>query len=182
MRFGAGLQIGNGFRPTRYWIENRTHRHADNEVRAIVVNAVDLEHPVFREGILNAEVELLDHRILDVVVDDIDAFGGPSSPGNDGTIEGRIRVRRSQAGNEVSVAIKEIRTAQADVDRQCAAVQSTLERFEFKRNAVVIDAVSAMQTGSPTLVREIEADSRAEVIRVLVARTVKEGRENRIDL
>ena len=39
-----------------------------------IVNTLDFQDPVFGKRILHAQIELLHHRVAQVVVDDVDAF------------------------------------------------------------------------------------------------------------
>src|SRR5437588_431349 len=83
MGIHARLKIRNRFRSPGGRIEHRAHRHADDEVRSQIVNAIRLQHPVLRELILNPKIELLYHRVLQPVVDDVHAFLRSAGSGND---------------------------------------------------------------------------------------------------
>src|SRR5258708_33872522 len=140
----GGLQIGDGFRTTGRGIENRRReRHPNDEVRSQIVNAIDFQDPVVGDLILNAEIELLHHRIAHIVVDDVDAFGCAASAGSDGTGESRVRARRCEAGDEVSVAVKKVGAAEGHVNRRSATRESALTGYYFERDPVVIKTVAA---------------------------------------
>src|SRR5467141_345911 len=125
MRVGARLQRCDGDRATRVWIEHGSLRHADDEVRSQVMNPVRAHNPVLGELILNTQVELLHHGILQVVIDDVDALGRASCSRNDDTSEG---TRKSWgAGNEMPIRVQIVGAAQAYVDGQGPAVESTLQ-------------------------------------------------------
>src|ERR1700730_5076107 len=80
----GGLQISDGYGGG---IVNRADGHADDEVRPQVMDAVHLQNPVSCKLILNAQVELLDHGIAQLVVDKVNALGRPAGTGNDGAAE-----------------------------------------------------------------------------------------------
>ena len=94
VRVGAGLEARDRLRPAGVRIEDRAHRYANEEVRAEIVNAIGANDPVLSELVLHTEVELLHHRVLDVVIDDVHAFLRAACSRNDESAEG-IGNRRS---------------------------------------------------------------------------------------
>src|SRR5262245_7016418 len=147
-RFDARLQIGNGIRSTDNRIEYGTDGTSNDEVRAEVVQVVCSKHVVASKLTLNSEIELLDHRVLHRVVDDIDA--PRSGAGKDESRKwirqsGRSRWKLAHHGIEwVSLDVEE--WAGPHVNWQSTSVQSAFKRLNFQGNAVVINAVSTVNT------------------------------------
>ena len=71
----TGLELGHAFRAAHVGVEHNADRHANDEVRAVVVDAVHFDHPIVAGLTLHAQVELLHHGVLDAVVDDVNTFG-----------------------------------------------------------------------------------------------------------
>ena len=86
-----------------------------------------------------------------------------------------VQIRRGHSGNKVAVRIENVHS-QRNVDRRSAAVESALQVDDFKRDTIVVDAVSAVKARPPAPCRPIQPDARAPVVR-LVAAPVKKGDE-----
>lgn len=114
----ARLQVLDRVRTANHRVEHGANRHADDEVGAEVVNTIGAKHPVSSELGLEAEVELLHHRVLHFVVDDVDAAG--TGAGNDEAGEGIAEGGR--AGNEVSGGIEVDRNAGGGIADDVAGV------------------------------------------------------------
>ena len=67
-------------------------------------------------------------------------------------------------------------------DRQRTSIEAALQRRNFQRDPVVVDAIAAVHTEYAALVRPVEANARAEIVGVFVARSLEESGKNRIDL
>ena len=76
MRIHRGPQFGDAFRAAHVRVVHNASGHTHDEMRAEVMNTVGLHNPVAGELPLHAEVELLDHGVLNLVGDDVDAFDG----------------------------------------------------------------------------------------------------------
>lgn len=72
-RVNGRLEIGDAVGAASDGVEDGTYRSPDDEARAEVVNAVNLEDEALANLLFDAEVELLDHGVAQTVVDDIDA-------------------------------------------------------------------------------------------------------------
>ena len=140
------------------------------------------QNPVSCKLILNAQVELLDHGIPQVVVDEVDAFGRAAGTGNDGAAERRVGIGRRDTGDEVSIGIENVGTAEAYVDGQGPAVESALQRVNFQRDPVVVNAVAAMNAEAEFAVAQLKPTRGPQLLDGLVARSVKERQQDGIDL
>jgi len=76
----------------------------------------------------------------------------------------------------------EEKIAGTNLNRQRATVKTALERLDFESDAVVINAVSAVNTRAQVRRRIIKADARREVVRVFSSRAVQERKNQRIQL
>ena len=85
------------------------------------------------------------------------------APGRMNPVKGFDDRRRKR--RELSrVRIEEEDVAGPDLDRQCAAVETALERLDLERDAVVVDAVPAVHARLAVDRRPVEADARTEVV------------------
>src|SRR5581483_59682 len=119
---------------------------------------------IARELRLDADVGLLHHRVLQAVIDDVDAAGAGARQDKAG--EGVARGRRER--RKVARLIEEEEVAGAHLNRQSPSIEATFERLNLQRDAVVVDAIAAVQAQAPTG-RPVEAEARAEVVLVAVA-------------
>ena len=155
-------------RPLRVWIEDRADRAADDEARAEIVNAVDLDQQALADLLLDAEIELLHHGVAQAIVDDVDA--GAACAGEEESAE-RAGQHLRCAGLERAVLIQidgnaigiGDHVARGDVQRERASIEALLQRHDFKRDAVVVDAVSAVNA-EVGIDRVVEADARRPVV------------------
>ena len=175
----AGFEIGHPFRSANDRVVNRSHRTTDDEVRAQVVDAIGLNNPIFNGLPLDAQVELLNHWVLQVVIDDVHAFGR-SGTGYDRAYES-IRQRR-RSGDEFSVGTDERSTANTNVDGQRTAIEPAFERKDLQGHAIIVDSISPVNTHTTGLIGPVEANPRPEIVRILMPVTVKERQEDRVDL
>ena len=99
VRVHARFEVDDAIGAAHDWIEHLADPATDDEVCAEIVHAVDAQHDARRQLLLIAEVELLDRRVLQRVVDDVDARragAGEDEPGEG--IGRRRRKRRELAG------------------------------------------------------------------------------------
>ena len=179
VRVHARLEVDDAIRAADHRVEHLADRAADDEVRAEVVHAVHAQHDAVRQGLLDAEVPLLDARVLHRVVDDVDARGAGAGQDEAGErIGDRRRERRELAG----VRVEEEHVAGLHLDRQRPPVEAALERLDLQRDAVVVDAVAAVDAEPAVAGRPVEADARAEVVAVALPLALQERLDDRVDL
>src|SRR5688500_16569483 len=104
-------------------------------MRADVANVVGAQREVVAELLLNADIHLLDHRILEIVVDDVDASGACARQNK--TCE-RIRERR-RAGRKHAVDRiekklwrNEKQVSGAHFNGQRATIESAFQRLDLE--------------------------------------------------
>jgi hypothetical protein len=165
--------------PAHHRVEDLADLPSDDEVGAQVVQAVHAQdHPLAHAG-LDPEVELLHARVLQRVVDDVDA--GSARAGQREAREGireMGRERRELPGGGVD----EEDVARPDLDGQGPAVQPALQRHDLERHPVVVDAVAAVHAVAAALARPVEAHAGGEVVPVTLAVTLQEGLDQRVDV
>ena len=148
-------------------------------MRAAVVDVVDLQHRVARNLEARAEVELLHRRVLERVVDDVDARGARARQDEAGERVGEGRGERRHCPR---VRIQEEDVAGPHFDRQRAAVEAALERDDLERDAVVVEAPAAVQLEGAALAQPLEADARPEIVVVALPVALQKGLHDRVDV
>ena len=130
-------------------------------------------------SLLDADVELVHRRVLQVRVDDVDARGAGARQDEAGE---RIRERRSEGRKLPGRRIEEEHVAGTDLDRQRAAVEPALERLDLQHDAVVVDAVAA--ANDETAIGRVpgKADPRPEVVQIALPLVRDERQHDRIEL
>src|SRR5690242_20265250 len=110
---------------------------------------------------------MLNHRVLHVVIDDIDSSGACSRQN-----ESRewIRYRRSAGRESAGRLIEEEDVAGAYLHGKSAPIQSTLERLDFECDAIVENSVASAHAEVPSRWGNVESHTRSEV--VLIAFTL----------
>lgn len=137
------------------------------------MNAVDLEKKAGANLFFKTEVELLDHRAAQAIVDDIDAGGACT-----GKEESAERAGKDLwcSGSKCSIGIEVDGNtvwsgddvAGGDVKRESTAVEAFLERHDFESDAVVVDTVAAVNA-EVGIEGVVEADARSPVVVFAVA-------------
>src|SRR5262249_34231113 len=154
----ARFQIDDAIRSADNRIEDRANRAPDDEMSAEVVQVIGANCKRWSNLLLDAEVKLLHHRILQVVINDIDAAcpgTGKNDAGKGRGKEGRER-RNSSCGG-----IKKEEITGEYLDGKRAPVKPAFESLNLKRHAVVIDALAAVNACMPALSCPVKADSRS---------------------
>jgi hypothetical protein len=67
---------------TYHWVKDGANGSTDDEVRTLGVESIGLDGPVTYKLPLESGIELLHHRVLQVVVDDGDATSKSTTDGN----------------------------------------------------------------------------------------------------
>ncbi len=129
------------------------------------------QHLAGAELALQAQRQLVDLRILQARVDDVDPGGARA--GQDEPRE-RIRQRRRKRRNAAGGRIDEEDVARTYLDGQGAAVETALERLNLQGDAIVVEAVAAAHARASIGGRPVEANARAQVVRVTPARAADE--------
>src|ERR1044072_9151197 len=141
---------------------------------AEVVQVISAYCELISQFTLEADIHLLHHRVLHLIVDDIDATGASSR--KDKTAKGILNIRckrRKHAG----VLIEKKGIAGAYFNGQRPPVQPAFKRLNLNRNAVVVNPITAMQACVSIFGRPIKANPRGEIIFIALTFATEEGQD-----
>src|SRR6185503_18304277 len=158
------LQILHDVWSTHNRIEwHRADDAADNEMRAKVAHVVCTHDKLIAQLALYAGVHLVHHRVLQIVVDDVDATGAGARQHKS---RERVCERRSRRRKHAVYRIEKKRRwdkeqiAGADLNRQRTSVEATLQCLNLQRDAIVVNAVARMNARAHVAGRVVEPDTR----------------------
>ena len=177
-RPGARFDVHHAIGPADHRIEHFADGSTDQEMGSPVVDNVDAGART-EDRLLDAEVKFLDHRVLQVRVDDIDARGAGSR--QDEARE-RVRDRWRERRQPASVRIEEEHVAGPDFDGQRPAVQTALERLNLQHDPVVVDPISAAHQQPVVRRRPGKSDTWREVVRVTGSFACYERKHDRVEI
>ena len=69
----------------------------------------------------------------------------------------------------------------AHFNRQRAPIQTAFQRLNLERDAIVVDAITAVDAGAAVFGGVVEADARSEIVVVPSSRAVQERQDYRIE-
>src|ERR1043165_6079086 len=129
---------------------DRIERHGsddatDDEVGANVAHVIGTESKLATKLALHARVHLLDHRVLEIIVDDVDAAGSGAGQHKSGErVRKRRGARRKHAVDRIEKKRRrnEKKISGANLDRQRAAVKPAFEFLNLESDAVVVNSVT----------------------------------------
>src|SRR5664279_1882037 len=174
----GGLKIGNIVGTLSVRVVYRADRAANDEASSKIMHAVYFYQQTRSDLLLDANVELLHHGAAQAVVDDVDA-GSAGSGELESAKRTREHLRSTRAKCAIAIEIDGYASwigddvAGGHVQSQRAPIEALFERHDFERDAIVVDAVTAVNA-EVRIDRIVEADARAPIVQIVVARALVE--------
>jgi hypothetical protein len=178
LRSDARLEVLDSLRTTHDWIKRYGADDASNdEVRADVTQVVRTRDQLTSKLALDAHIHLVDHRVLESVVNDINAARSCSGQHKAGEgVRQSWSAGRKDAVDRVKKELgrDEEEIARTHLNRQGAPIKPALQRLDFQCHAIVVDAITAVNACPPVFGRVVKSEPGRKIVFVSRSLTIQE--------